>query len=527
MTTSHPGHSGHGGQTDQLSHGGQAGPLGRTGPLGQAGPLGRTGPLGQTGPLSRTGPLSAASTLSLPSGGPDPALAAELLRRQRARHRGVYLLLAVMTLLSAVTLSVTVGRDYRELTSTAEFFHRHAYTPSYDPLSNVILGLPPNTIDVATSRPSPDIRGIALRTSDIALVAGGELVRSIPLPRPVTGLMDVVRAVDDSSWISDDGNGRVSVSAALVVSPGAELTISAPVRELVLTVRRGVLLGVDGGRLTLDGVSVRPDVPGGDPLLLAVDERRPFVVATNRATLVITRSHLSYLGRDWNSSYGVSWSDGSTGSMTHSEVDHSFIGTYTDHARDVAIERNWFHDNTLYGVDPHSYSTGIAVRHNVSERNGRHGIIFSDFVTGGVVEGNITRDNRLNGIMMDASSTGNRIVGNISSGNRGDGIVLASSPHNVIADNRIVDNRVGIQARGERENLEVRGNTLVDNQLAAQGVDLAGNTLRDNGSQWRPRVLIGIWSSVPAVLVLLGGVTGLARRRRARHGGRPALAARF
>ncbi|ONH60525.1 hypothetical protein CcI49_10610 [Frankia sp. CcI49] len=452
------------------------------------------------------------------------ALTAALLRRERSRRRGVHLLMVVMTLLCAVTLSVTVGRQYRELQSTSEFFHRHAYVPSYDPLSNVILGLPPNTIDVRDSAPAPDIRGITLRRTEIALVAGGELVRSIPLAGPVTGLPDVVRAVDDPSWIDQDGHGKVTLHAALIVSPGGSLTVTAPVTDLVMTVRRGVLLGVDGGRLTLNGVNVRPDTAGGDVNRHAVDERRPFIVATHQAHLAITRSHLSYLGRDWNSSYGVAWSDGSTGSMTHSEVDHSFIGTYTDHARDVLIEQNWFHDNTLYGVDPHSYSTNISVRHNVSERNGRHGIIFSDFVTGGVVEGNITRDNRLNGIMMDASSTGNRIIGNTSTGNRGDGIVLASSPDNVLANNMVTGNRVGIHARGDRANVQVRGNTVEGNQLASQGVELAGNTVRDNGDQWRPRVLIGIWSAVPLVVVLLAGVTGLARRRRDRMSGRPALA---
>lgn len=483
------------------------------------------GPAGVTASTANTVTLPTAVPVRQPGSVPGEraaVTAAARARRERSRRRGVHLLLAVMTALSAVTLSVTVGRDYRELTSTTEFFHRHAYTPSYDPLSNVILGLPPNTVDARTS-PSPEIRGIAVGPDAITLLAGGRPERVVPLQRPVTGLLDVVEKVDDPSWAGYDGRGRVTLSTALVVSPGASLTITAPVSELVLEVRRGVLLGVDGGRLALDGVAVRPSTTSDDLQQLSVDERRPFVVATNAATLTITRSHLSYLGRDWNSSYGVSWSDRSTGSMTHSEVDHSFIGTYTDHARDVAIEQNWFHDNTLYGVDPHSYSTGISVRNNVSERNGRHGIIFSDFVTGGVVAGNITRDNRLNGIMMDASSTGNRIVGNTASGNRGDGIVLASSPDNVVEQNTITGNRVGLHVRGGGENIRVRSNTIVDNQLATQGISLDGNTLRDNGDQWRPRVLVGIWASVPLVLVLLSGFTGLARRRRSRVVGRPVL----
>ncbi|WP_311447097.1 right-handed parallel beta-helix repeat-containing protein [Frankia nepalensis] len=474
-------------------------------------------------PAQRTGQPGEAGGGRAGSGGARRAArAAARATASGARGRGVYSLLALMTLLTAVVLSVTVGRDYQPLRSTTQPFHRHSQDPSFDPISNVLRGLPPNTINNQSSTPDQAIRAMAVSQAEIALLAGGRLIRTIPLATPATGLPELAAAVGDPSWLEYDGGGQVTVRAALVVVGGAALGIAAPVRDVVLESRRGVLLGADGAALALDGVHVRPSSAHPDPDWRAVDQNQPFVFANNDATLVISNSHLSHIGRDWNSSYGISWADGSTGSITNSEVDNTFIGVYTDKARDITVANNWFHDNTLYGIDPHSGSTGIVVRQNLSERNGRHGIIFSEDVTGSLVENNITRNNHLNGIMMDAGSTGNRIVGNTATGNRGDGIVLASSPDNVLERNIVTHNRVGIHVHGDggTEGITIRDNHVAGNQLASQGIALAGNDVIDNGDQWRPRVLAVIWSLVPITVVLLVSGTAVLRRRRGRSGSR-------
>jgi poly(beta-D-mannuronate) C5 epimerase len=438
------------------------------------------------------------------------------------RGRGVYLLVTVMTLVAAAVLSVTVGRHYQALTSTSEFFHRHAYTPSYDPISNVERGLQPNTIDTRTSRPDPSIRAISISPTGVDLLVGGRVHRSFPQQASVNGLPQLASIVDDPDWLEYDGQGHAVLHAALVVVGQTMFTIDAPVTSLVLESRRGVLLGAESGTLAIDGVSIRPSAPNPDPGQRAVDQRQPFIVAASRSQLIISHSHLSILGRDWNSSYGVSWTDGASGSITNSEVDHTFIATYTDAAHDVTIANNWLHDNALYGVDPHSNSTRIVVRQNLSEHNGRHGIIFSDNVTDSVVEDNVARDNHLNGIMMDAQSTGNRIVGNSVTGNRGDGLVLASSPNNVLTNNTVTDNRIGVMVRGADgdEGVTLRGNEIRGNQLASQGISLAGNKVSGNGTTWRPRVLAVIWSLAPVTILLLIGFTRTLRRRRGRAVGR-------
>ena len=209
----------------------------------------------------------------------------------------------------------------------------------------------------------------------------------------------------------------------------------------------GVFLAADHASLSLSGV----DVHASDskvPTTFSRPEQtssRPFVLAVG-SKLDITDSTFRYLGRDWNSSYGVSWSKGSTGSVTNSRFEHNFIGVYTNGSPSLLVQHNTFLYNSLYGIDPHSGSTHMSIIDNTSNYNGRHGIIFSDHVTAGIVRGNTTIGNGLNGIMMDEASTGNLITGNTVTGNRSDGIVMANSSNNRIEANTVTGNRIGVTA---------------------------------------------------------------------------------
>ena len=72
-----------------------------------------------------------------------------------------------------------------------------------------------------------------------------------------------------------------------------------------------------------------PEQTAGRPFILAVDSK-----------LTIADSTFRYLGRDWNSSYGVSWSKGSTGTVTGSRFEHDFIGVYTNGSPSLLVQHN-------------------------------------------------------------------------------------------------------------------------------------------------------------------------------------------
>jgi poly(beta-D-mannuronate) C5 epimerase len=231
----------------------------------------------------------------------------------------------------------------------------------------------------------------------------------------------------------------------------------------------------------------------------------------------IDHSTFRYLGRDWNTSYGVSWSKGATGSITNSTLEHNFIGVYTNGSPSLKVIGNTLNYNSLYGVDPHSGSSHMDIENNTADYNGRHGIIFSDHVTAGTVKNNTTEYNGLNGIMMDEFSTGNVIEGNTSAFNKSDGIVLASSNNNTVLSNKIASNRIGITTRGSTVGTIALHNTIVHNKKAGQGLSLSHNTASGNGGEWRTARIKLIWEIAAGLLIALWIVTLVARLRKPRR----------
>jgi poly(beta-D-mannuronate) C5 epimerase len=445
------------------------------------------------------------------------------VRSPRRCGLGVYGLVIAVIVGAASICSLIVGRTYAEIESQRAPFGRMADIPSFDPVANVTLGLPPGSSNLTLNTPKRSIRAIVLYPQQIILFAGGQALRIINTPRPVATLDRLVKTVRNPDWLQITRPGQVTARAAIVVQAPISFSVKAPTKELVLKNRKGVFLAAYGNRksgrakLTISHVMVRAsdnNVPrAGSRLAVRKDLGRPFVYA-NHSDLHIRYSSFRWLGRDWNGSYGVAWSGGSSGYAVHSLFESNFIGAYSDRAKGLTVNDNVFRYNSLYGIDPHSYSTNVSVQRNISEGNGRHGIIFSDHVSNGVVRDNVVRNNSLNGIMMDAGSTGNVIERNRVEHNHSDGIVLADSGSNTVRRNLVKANRVGIHVRGATStNQVIRGNTVTGNLSAGQGTELVGNRLVDNGGHWKPSVLWNLWLGASVFAVGLFAITGLSRRQ--------------
>jgi mannuronan 5-epimerase len=434
--------------------------------------------------------------------------------RNRSRAGG-YLVVVAVVLGIGLVATFVLGRSYSRLALQQEPLRRAAYVPSFDPIEDVTLGLPPNSTNRIVSKPDAAIRAIEVYPTQTIMLAGGRAVRSIDMPAPPT-LHRLARVIASPRWIAESGS-KVTLNAALVIEHGSSMRIAAPVTsELVMNVRPGVFLAAALGELTLTGVDVHASdtkVPGtfAQP---AREAGRPFILASAGSTMTVRRCTFRYLGRDWNSSYGLSWSKGSTGSVSNSVFAHDFIGVYSNGAEGLRVKHNQFYHNSLYGVDPHSGSSHLLIEYNTADFNGRHGIIFSDHVTDGVVRYNVAKGNTLNGIMMDKSSTDNIITHNTVVGNKSDGIVIANSSNNVVSANAVAKNRVGITVRGNTEHTVISGNTIADNVVAAQGTGLSGNRVYGNGGEWSARRIGLIWLGTLALLLVLLGATWSIRQRR-------------
>lgn len=419
----------------------------------------------------------------------------------------------------ALICTFVLGRTYSELALKKEPFHRLSYVPSFDPVEDVTLGLSPNSTNAGAAKPAAAIRAIEIYPAQTVMLAGGRAVRIINKRAPKT-LRDLVKIVRDRHWISES-SATVTLNAAVVIEHGSSMTIAAPVTSgLVMTVRPGVFLAASRAKLRITGVYVRAsDAKVPEKFAApAHDIGRPFLLAVQNSSMVIKDSTFKYLGRDWNSSYGMTWSKGSTGSVSNSTFNHDFIGVYSNGSTGLQVMHNKFYYNSLYGVDPHSGSSHLEIEYNTSDFNGRHGIIFSDHVTDSIVQYNATRGNGLNGIMMDEASTGNTIKHNVITDNYSDGVVIANSSHNVVADNTVNGNRVGITLRGSTRDTKVFGNTLTANKLATEGADLSRNRAYDNGGTWSEKRIGLIWSGTFALLLLLLGITRIMKQAPGRRG---------
>ncbi|MDP9220052.1 MAG: right-handed parallel beta-helix repeat-containing protein [Actinomycetota bacterium] len=443
--------------------------------------------------------------------------------RSRQKTWWGYLIVVAVALGLGGIGTLVVGRDYSDLAMQKEPFARLSYVPSFDPLEDVTLGLPPNSGNVIGGQPDKAIRAIEVLPTQVIMLVGGKAVRSIDIPAPNT-LADLVRVVGDPAWVSRAGR-TVTLNAAVIVQNGSAMIIAAPqTSEVVLSVRRGVFLAASSARLAISGVYVHAS-DSATPATLSRPEQedaRPFIVAVGAtATMTVSNSTFRYLGRDWNSSYGLSWSKGATGSVSNSLFEHNFIGVYSNAAVGLRVSGSTFLDNSLYGIDPHSASKNLVIENNLTARNGRHGIIFSDHVVNGLVRNNVSEHNGLNGIMMDEGSTQNRIEHNTVTGNGSDGIVLASSGDNTVTGNTISGNRVGLSIRGPSSGLKVSGNTLIGNTMAAQGQSLSSsNYAEGNGGQWAGARIRAIWTIDLAVLLALVALTWTSNRRSRRRGRR-------
>lgn len=438
---------------------------------------------------------------------PDPAPA------RSARRDPAVLLVVAVVLGLAVVASLSAGRVYRSLDDpTADLPARPGFVSAPDPVLRTESGLEPNSTDEAPGAPKPEIRAIQVGPTAVTLLRGGRVERAVPLARPLTTPAEIAAAVADEDWMRMSTPTEVVVDAALIMTPGTTLTVAPPLQRMVLQARPGVFLGGDDAVLRFSGV----EVEASDRAVPRQGEvgpgSRPFVLAAG-GRMEIDSSTFRYLGRDWNDSYGVSWTKGASGYATGSTFERGFMGIFAATAIDVRFERNTFRDNTLYGINAHELSAGLVIADSVAEGNGRDGILLSDHVTGSEVRGNTSRGNGLNAIMLDDGSDRNTVTGNVAEGNGGDGIVVARSSGNTVTGNTVRDNRVAVGVYGGERNA-VTGNVLADNGLAAQGAAVDGNEVLSNGDHWRPGALGVVWLLAGLATWLLVRATRAARRRR-------------
>jgi parallel beta-helix repeat protein len=360
----------------------------------------------------------------------------------------------------------------------------------------------------AAATPQPAPAGIDARldhgANTIVLAAGD----AVTLPA-------LASAVGDPAALREVAAGEWLLGADLVVRGGATLKINAPdVRWLKLSssADRFVTVKALGGHIDLTGACVTSWDEAQGRVDTEDADGRSFLLARDGAQMTIDNAELHHLGYGDVESYGLSWrTAGTGGAITNSIVSNLYYGLYTYQVSGLAVVDNDFHDNVLYGIDPHTGSRNLRIEGNAVHDNGKHGIILAEDCTDSVIRDNVVYRNNHHGIVLYQNSDRNVVENNDSFANTAQGVNVNESGGNTVRGNRVYDNGetgVGVTQTASNnmvENNQIRGNhqdgvrvvsettdtKLHDNIIAENvrygvyvdtdgAVDVAGNTVVEN-----------------------------------------------
>jgi parallel beta-helix repeat protein len=315
------------------------------------------------------------------------------------------------------------------------------------------------------------------------LLTGGE---GVTLPA-------LARAVRNPELLREEAPGEWLLGADLAVLPGASLQIGAPtVRwlKLLSTTGRYASVKAFGGGIDVSSTCIT----SWDPATGTVDgentDGRSYILARDGAQMNIDNSEIRYLGHGEVESYGLAWrTRGTGGKITNSISSHNYFGLYSYEVGGLVVADNEFHDNDLYGVDPHTGSHDLIIERNIVHDNGKHGIILAEDCVDSVIRDNVVYRNDHHGIVLYLRSDRNTIEGNESFANASQGININEAHDNVVRGNNVYDNTesgIGITQTSQDnvvENNQSRGNQQDGIRVVSEAAQttLRANTLGENG----------------------------------------------
>lgn len=190
-------------------------------------------------------------------------------------------------------------------------------------------------------------------------------------------------------------------------------------------------------------------------------EPRPFIRVSTEATGTtnITNSEIAYLGYSCSRCSGLSYYGGYGSIIKGNDIHHLLKGYYSKRMGGMIIEENKFHDNYLYGIDPHTGSHDIIIRNNMVYNNNASGIICSKDCYNLLIEGNKVHNN----------------------GGVGRGIAFSiNTTHSVARNNFVFDNPRCISFNRASDYNEVYSNTISHCGIGIYLANTSSNVIHDN-----------------------------------------------
>ncbi|WP_249677411.1 mannuronan 5-epimerase AlgG [Pseudomonas abieticivorans] len=280
-------------------------------------------------------------------------------------------------------------------------------------------------------------------------------------------------------YIRETSPGVFLARLPIVVGRKGILEIDKQTQELRLSQEGGSFI-VNDGKLFIRDTKVTGwrEADNGPATFRTPKEFRPFVLSWGGTETYMVNTVMASMGYNQSKSYGVSISQYTpnmakqmnrsepTGWIIGSTFSDMWYGFYCYETRDFVVKSNTYHDNIIYGIDPHDRSHGLIIADNtVYGTKKKHGIIVSREVNDSFIINNRSYDNHLSGVVIDRNSVGNLVAYNEIYKNHTDGITLYESGDNLLWGNKILGNkRHGIRVRNST-NIRLYENLAMGNGL--------------------------------------------------------------
>ena len=299
-------------------------------------------------------------------------------------------------------------------------------------------------------------------------------------------LTDIDNQLNDDSILGkqQESNGVWLLNAGIVVANQATLYInSTDTAWLKINADGDTGNGIDvHGRLKIDSVKITSwDLKTNDYAKTDLQGKipRPYIFVDKDATGTtdITNSELAYLGYEGDyRSPGLRYNGGSGSLVKGNHIHHLQTGFYSDGVGDMIIEGNLVHDNTVYGLDPHTGTHDMIIRNNVVHNNGEEGIICSLDCYNITFEGNEAYNNAKSGIMFSRNMS-DSVARNNYIHDEVNGIFVSASNNNEVYNNTVSNSEEGIYLKAEAHNNKIYNNTIIN--ATSNGI-LVNAAARDN-----------------------------------------------
>ena len=225
---------------------------------------------------------------------------------------------------------------------------------------------------------------------------------------------DVVQAINNSQMVENLGDGEYLLNATLEVADGVSFEMNSSNAGRSGNLEYLKIAGANGiivyGKIMIDGIRITSwDIEDNSPIFQTETGSIPRAFINFRGSEggLVQDSEISHLGYTGSGLRGFDlYGDGPSHDLVvrGSEFHHMWFAFFSNGAHNIVVDRNEYHNNIKYALDPHTGTYNMNITNNWVHHNPL-GIICSLDCYNIIIEGNIVEHNRDYGLFFSRNMT--------------------------------------------------------------------------------------------------------------------------